>query len=145
MSDPAPAWPELESSSATAPEWTLRSESELHVERLEAKLAIIQKRARPSHKSDHATLNILPPELLEPDADEIQEGQEEADEGLWLLWNSKAASSPTERSIPAEETSPDDIEARLDRAKANARHVDEYMYNKDDRSCHSRVCCCIIS
>ena len=92
-----------------------------------------------------ATLDILPPELLEPEADEIQEGQEEADEGLWLLWNNRSAPSPTSGSIPVEETTPDEMEARLDLAKANVRHVDEYMYNKEDRSCHSRVCCCVIS
>lgn len=90
-----------------------------------------------------ATLNILPPELLEPDADEIQEGQEEADEGLWLLWNNKPSSSPLSGSTPTGETTPDEMEARLDLAKANARHVDEYMYNKEGRSCPSRVCCLI--
>lgn len=43
----------------------------------------------------------------EPDAEEIQAGQEEADEGLWLLWNNnqKTALSPSEAGLRPTPTS----------------------------------------
>ena len=34
-----------------------------------------------------------PMEPMEPDAEDIQAGEEEADEGLWLLWNNDSKSS----------------------------------------------------
>ncbi|KAF9899504.1 hypothetical protein EC991_008784 [Linnemannia zychae] len=89
MSD-STAWPELEAPLTTkAPEWSLRTESELHVERLEAKLESIKKKdIRAQYKSArHPRIETQPQLMEEPDADEIQAGQEEADEGLWLLWN----------------------------------------------------------
>ncbi|KAG0034329.1 hypothetical protein BGZ81_005210 [Podila clonocystis] len=155
-------WPELMDSSnggstSKAPEWTLRTESELHVERLEAKLNSIKKKKDRSPKFN-GTLAAQHTEQLDPDAEEIQPGQEEADEGLWLLWNNKRPDSGQGR----EYTSPDqltttttsdetdirssssdereeDIEDRLEQAKAQAKHAEEY-YAKSDRNC-----CCIIS
>src|SRR5690606_29489826 len=101
----------------------------------------------------------------EPDADEIQEGQEEADEGLWLLWNNKAMSSTdphTEESriyntqvsygsnatreqqqSENEESDHEDREDRLENAKAHAKHIEEYT-ESTQHGC-SRTCCCIIS
>ncbi|KAF9178373.1 hypothetical protein BGZ51_007830 [Haplosporangium sp. Z 767] len=142
-------WPEFQSSSTTtkAPEWTLRTESELHVERL-------------------GTVIPLPSQdLQEPNADEIQEGQEEADEGLWLLWNNKAMPSAdplTERSriyntqpsyglnadrgqqpSESEDDDREEREDRLESAKARAKHIEEYT-GSTQRAC-SRTCCCIIS
>ncbi|KAF9349350.1 hypothetical protein BGX34_001848 [Mortierella sp. NVP85] len=147
------AWPELESTTTKAPEWTLRTESELHVERLEA----IQQ----------------PMEPMEPDAEDIQAGQEEADEGLWLLWNndSKSSSSTPDTRARAEagssarllrpnptscgssltadplsssdeDNDEDEREERLERAKAQAKHVEDYTTKSGPRS---RSCCaCII-
>ncbi|KAF8929696.1 hypothetical protein BGZ47_000925 [Haplosporangium gracile] len=98
-------WPEIEVSTTTnttskAPEWSLRTESELHVERLEAKLESIKKR---NDRTNNKSARHPHPEtqlqiLEEPDAEEIQVGQEEADEGLWLLWNNtqKTVLSPSE-------------------------------------------------
>ncbi|KAG0379713.1 hypothetical protein BGX24_011986 [Mortierella sp. AD032] len=95
------AWPELEVPTTTkAPEWALRTESELHVERLEAKLERIKKKdSRAQNKSArHPRQETQPQRMEEPDAEEIQAGQDEADEGLWLLWNNnqKTALSPSE-------------------------------------------------
>ncbi|KAF9327936.1 hypothetical protein BGZ91_001228 [Linnemannia elongata] len=111
MSDSA--WPELESTSSTtttkAPEWNLRTESELHVERLEAKLESIKKRNdRTLNKSaSHPRPETQPQIMEEPDAEEIQAGQEEADEGLWLLWNNtqKTTLSPSEAGLRPTPTS----------------------------------------
>ncbi|KAG0353096.1 hypothetical protein BG005_007530 [Podila minutissima] len=123
-----------------APEWTLRAESELHVERL-------------------STLAAQHTEQLDPDAEENQSGLEEADDGLWLLWNNKRPDSGqgqgrdyTSTSDPFATTTDttdirssssdeeeDDIEGRLQQAKARAKQAEEY-YAKSDRNC-----CCIIS
>ncbi|KAF9097119.1 hypothetical protein BGX29_008293 [Mortierella sp. GBA35] len=92
------AWPELESSTTTkAPEWALRTESELHVERLEAKLESIKKKDKTHKASRQPRHENQLQDVEEPDAEEIQGGQEEADEGLWLLWNAQRTSlSPSE-------------------------------------------------
>lgn len=98
-------------------------------------------------------------EQLDPDAEEIQSGQEEADEGLWLLWNNKRPDSApqgqgrdyTSLSDPFTTTTTttdatdirsssdeEDIEDRLEQAKARAKHAEDYA--RSDRNC-----CCIIS
>ncbi|KAG0317476.1 hypothetical protein BGZ99_006290 [Dissophora globulifera] len=109
-------WPEFNASAtrtSTAteakPEWTLRTQSELHVERLEAKLkSIKRKHERPSrtqpHRHDAPQHLQLFQDQLDTDAEEIQSGQEEAEEGLWLLWNNQASTSSTP-STPALEPS----------------------------------------
>ncbi|KAF9540956.1 hypothetical protein EC957_003594 [Mortierella hygrophila] len=110
MSD---AWPELDPIPSTtttkAPEWNLRTESELHVGRLEAKLESIKKRNdRTLNKSARHPRPETQPQIMdEPDAEEIQAGQEEADEGLWLLWNNaqKTALSPSEAGLRPTPTS----------------------------------------
>ncbi|KAG0013708.1 hypothetical protein BGZ82_002056 [Podila clonocystis] len=154
-------WPELMDSSnggstSKAPEWTLRTESELHVERLEAKLNSIKKKKDRSPRFN-GTLAAQHTEQLDPDAEEIQSGQEEADEGLWLLWNNKkpdsgqgrayTSSAPfttttttdaTDIRSSSSDDGEEDIEDRLERAKAQAKHAE--AYTKSDRNC-----CCIIS
>ncbi|KAF9426979.1 hypothetical protein BGZ94_005703 [Podila epigama] len=175
-SDP---WPELNNDqtatgSSNKHEWTLRTESELHVERLEAKLdRIMKKKDRtPTSRGSRGNPTIEPTvsEPLDMDAEEIQSGQEEADEGLWLLWNSgkregrshrptsseldkyhsttrssasrsssRSRHSTSSRSSSNSSSDELDVEDRLEQAKANAKHVEEY-YTKDHRSC-----CCIIS
>ncbi|KAG0336220.1 hypothetical protein BG000_006825 [Podila horticola] len=157
-------WPELMESSnggsaSKAPEWTLRTESELHVERLEAKLNNIKTKKDRSPKFN-GTLAAQHTEQLDPDAEEIQSGQEEADEGLWLLWNNKrpdpgqgreytsssdpftttATTDATDIRSSSSDEGEEDIEDRLEQAKARAKQVEEY-YAKSDRCC----CCCIIS
>ncbi|KAG0084973.1 hypothetical protein BGZ93_009728 [Podila epicladia] len=156
-------WPELMEpsnggSSSKAPEWTLRTESELHVERLEAKLDSIKKKKDRSPKFN-GTLAAQHTEQLDPDAEEIQSGQEEADEGLWLLWNNKrpdlgqgpgrdyiSTSDPFGTTTDASDIrssssdeGEEDIEDRLEQAKARAKQAEVY-YAKSYRSC-----CCIIS
>ncbi|KAF9910368.1 hypothetical protein BX616_010876 [Lobosporangium transversale] len=85
-------WPEFESttSSRKALEWSLRTESELHVGRLEAKLESIKKKQNRATKHRSHDLPQTSQDLIgDPDAEEIQAGQEEADEGLWLLWDNQ--------------------------------------------------------
>ncbi|KAF9161357.1 hypothetical protein BGX20_002139 [Mortierella sp. AD010] len=157
----AAEWPEFETASTTkAPEWTLRTESELHVERLVSSQQL--------------------QEQVDLDAEEIQSGQEEADEGLWLLWNAdrptpSSSSSPGAGSqsrvsshllkgsdlVPSygssssakatpvsgtgcnedsnNEDHDEEREERLEIAKARAKHIEEYI-KKD-----SRTCCCVVS
>ncbi|KAF9995771.1 hypothetical protein BGZ80_002039 [Entomortierella chlamydospora] len=93
----ATEWPEFETISTTkAPEWTLRTESELHVERLEAKLDSVKKKNSKLTRHKHAEVSSQQlQEQVDLGAEEIQSGQEEADEGLWLLWN---ADRPTQSS-----------------------------------------------
>jgi hypothetical protein len=115
-----------------------------------------------------------PMEPMEPDTEDIQAGQEEADEGLWLLWNNDSrfsSSTPDTRagaeagssarllrpnpttygssltadplsSSDDEDDDEDEREERLERAKAQAKHVDDYTTKGGLRS---RSCCsCII-
>ncbi|KAI7830439.1 hypothetical protein BC939DRAFT_439350 [Gamsiella multidivaricata] len=171
------SWPELESTATTkAPEWSLRSESELHVERLEAKLDSIKKRNdRPSrhHQHQHEAPGQQPQGALDLDADEIQAGQEEADEGLWLLWNNKSTASSSKPAVTSqaqsryhnatygtssihrpsrssseseeEEGQDEDEEQREERLEvAKARAKHVEEYVVKDRTC-SRTCCCVIS
>ncbi|KAF9942774.1 hypothetical protein BGZ67_010406 [Mortierella alpina] len=163
------AWPEFESSATTkAPQWTLKTESDLHVERLEAKLESLKKKTeRTSARKRREPHSQFPQEQAEPDTEDIQGGQEEADEGLWLLWNSNTApgmsvkqkdviartqtlssyggvhdsGSQTEDSI-SEQEALEEREERLESAKAKAKHVEEYVAK--ERTC-SRTCCCVIS
>ncbi|KAI8351323.1 hypothetical protein B0O80DRAFT_530771 [Mortierella sp. GBAus27b] len=153
-------WPELESTATKTPEWTLRTESELHVERLEAKLQNVKRKK--GDGSARRNVTQRPIESMDPDAEEIQAGQEEADEGLWLLWNnnnnkSSASSAPrlgyggpshgsgTTPDPPSRSSSEDEMdrEERLEQAKARAKHVEDYTAN--EAFCSSRRCCCIIS
>ncbi|KAF9312792.1 hypothetical protein BG006_004278, partial [Podila minutissima] len=122
-----------------------------------AKLDSIKKRDRsPKFNGTPATQHT---EQLYPDAEEIQSYQEEADEGLWLLWNNKQPDSGqgqgrdyTSTSDPFATTTDatdirsstsdeeeEDIKDRLEQAKARAKQAEEY-YAKSDRNC-----CCIIS
>ncbi|KAG0198161.1 hypothetical protein BGX28_008388 [Mortierella sp. GBA30] len=167
------AWPELESTmTVKAPEWTLRTESELHVERLgssttpsllyplQAKLKSIKKSRR---NNSQGSKEPHRQDLADPDADEIQEGQEEADEGLWLLWNNKTSQGTTSQKHglgihhashgvrhfaqdveepSGEQESQEDRENRLENAKTRAKHIEDYTIK--ERAC-SRTCCCIIS
>ncbi|KAF9201295.1 hypothetical protein BGZ49_008452 [Haplosporangium sp. Z 27] len=164
----ATEWPELETTSTIkAPEWTLRTESELHIERLEAKLDSIKKKNnRKASRDKH--LDVSSQEPLDLDSEEIQAGQEEADEGLWLLWNAASSSIPPSESesqklltgsnpmtsygssstkgistsYPTEVDGQDgEREERLETAKAKAKHVEEYTKN-DSRTC---CCSCIIA
>lgn len=109
----------------------------------------------------------FPQEQAEPDTEDIQGGQEEADEGLWLLWNSNTAPGaslgqdvvsrtqthasyggvnytilPTTEDSISEQEALEEREERLESAKAKAKHVEEYV--SKERTC-SRTCCCIIS
>ncbi|CAO3564250.1 unnamed protein product [Mortierella alpina] len=139
----------------------------------EAKLESLKKKSE--RTSARKREDVIEPhsqflhEQAEPDTEDIQGGQEEADEGLWLLWNSHPAPgvssqqqkdvvsgtlrhssyggvnhavSQSEDSSSSEQDALEEREDRLESAKANAKHVEEYVSN--ERSC-SRTCCCIIS
>jgi hypothetical protein len=110
---------------------------------------------------------------LDPEADEIQEGQEEADEGLWLLWNNRPTDSLSSVSItkaqPPQQnqtiygsSSAQGVRGSLEREN-NLEEAEEEESNQDDRedrleaakarakhaeeyvAKNSRTCCCIIS
>ncbi|KFH71070.1 hypothetical protein MVEG_03916 [Podila verticillata NRRL 6337] len=125
---------------------------------IEAKLNSIKKK-NDRTPNFNGTLAAHHTEQLDPDAEEIQSGQEEADEGLWLLWKNKRPDSApqgqgrdyTSSSVPFTTTTTttdaldirsssdeEDIEDRLEQAKARAKHAEDYA--RSDRNC-----CCIIS
>ncbi|KAF9973299.1 hypothetical protein BGZ73_003470 [Actinomortierella ambigua] len=76
------------------PKWTLHTESELHVQRLEARLESLKKAKQTSRRKLAAQADHLDfdPDSHDLDNQEILAGQEESDEGLWLLWNNQAPS-----------------------------------------------------
>ncbi|KAG0258120.1 hypothetical protein DFQ27_004790 [Actinomortierella ambigua] len=94
------------------PKWTLHTESEVHVQRLEAKLASLKKtkqttsRKKSPAQAEHLDFN---PDDHDLESQEILAGQEESDEGLWLLWNSQPSLSeaaPAPAPAPASKPAP---------------------------------------
>ncbi|KAF9155250.1 hypothetical protein BG015_010554 [Linnemannia schmuckeri] len=155
MSDPA--WPELEASNtittSKAPEWSLRTESELHVERLEAKLESIKKR---NDRTNNKSARHPHPALSSSEA-----GRRPTPTASQpLLFGSRSGGggsgstsygSDTRIRIPGEgfdshsetDSENEEEEDRLEQAKAQAKDVDEYLVK--DRNRHCRTTCCIIS